>query len=70
MYLFFSFAYEDYSSCRVFEELTCPLCLLTFANNKSMQMHFKNSQHIVRYNYVKEELVKFYKGPSTDLQDF
>jgi len=64
----FRFLFDHYSSELSLEELSCPLCQLTFSNNMSMRMHFNNYQHIERYKYAKNELTFFYKGPEIDMQ--
>lgn len=68
MIFFFSFSYSNFSSEVNYEELYCPLCQLSFSNNTSMSMHFKNHQHMERYKNAKDELLHFYKGPFSDIQ--
>lgn len=67
-FFFFSFGYSKFSSEVGSEELYCPLCQLSLSNNTSMSLHFKNKQHIQRYESAKAELFKFYKGPFSDIQ--
>ncbi|VVC33086.1 Hypothetical protein CINCED_3A021098 [Cinara cedri] len=62
------FSKNHFSAESYTDELYCPLCHLSFSNNKSMRIHFDNYQHKERYTNCKEELKRFYRGPSSDIE--
>lgn len=68
LFVFFRFCFSQFYSELNLEELSCPLCQLTFSNSTSVKMHFDNYQHVERYKQAKEELQIFYKGPFSDIQ--